>query len=421
MAKLRVLVSSTCYDLEILRSELRPFISSMGYEPVMSEYSDVLFDPRSHIHASCVNDVTGCDMVVVIIGSRFGGVAVPAAFAHLDFAALEQLSTKPAVLDTKERLSVTQVEVLKAVEQSIPVYVFVDEKVMHDHNLYERNKEKSHIIDQVEFPSIQKRETAKYIFEFINFLSHRVTNNSIMPFSRLEEIRSHLSSQWSQMLQRLLMETRTQTRELRRYSDFSERIEDLKAVIMASLSTANIRKTAQGAVQFRSLIGFVSALQNVDNRGLLLSNGTWDKVLREAHIVEIRSPDDSLTCLVLEDGTFYLSRNSRSFFDKLRNDWAPFKDLDPRTREAIVDALLEVPDRMLMLRHMDMDIETYLSWAKKGGRIPADIGSTNICRAIGQKVNLSGQPLVGRLTPGRKAALVAFFSCSMENPARNKK
>lgn len=116
MARLRVFVSSTCYDLDILRSELRPFIVSMGYEPVMSEYSDILFDPRSNAQDSCLKEVAGCDMVVLIIGSRFGGFAVPSAFANVDIAAVEQLSTKSGVLETKDKLSITQVEVLKAVE-----------------------------------------------------------------------------------------------------------------------------------------------------------------------------------------------------------------------------------------------------------------------------------------------------------------
>ncbi|HBE5548536.1 TPA: DUF4062 domain-containing protein, partial [Escherichia coli] len=36
MAGLRVFVSSTCYDLSLLRSQLRIFIQNLGYEPMMS-------------------------------------------------------------------------------------------------------------------------------------------------------------------------------------------------------------------------------------------------------------------------------------------------------------------------------------------------------------------------------------------------
>jgi hypothetical protein len=73
MAELRVFVSSTCYDLSLLRSQLRTFIKSMGYEPIMSDYEDVLYDPRIHTHTSCIDEVKNCDVLILIIGSRFGG------------------------------------------------------------------------------------------------------------------------------------------------------------------------------------------------------------------------------------------------------------------------------------------------------------------------------------------------------------
>lgn len=368
MARLRVFVASTCYDLDILRSELRPFILGMGYEPVMSEYSDVLFDPRSHTHDSCLKEVPGCDVVVLIIGARYGGNAVPSAFDHLDFAQLEQLSTKVGVLEAKDKLSITQLEVLKAVEQSIPVYAFVDDKVFHDHHVYEKNKDKKHIIDSIDFPSIQKKETAKYIFEFINFLSHRITNNSITGFTRLDEIRTHLASQWSQLFQRLLLESRTKTQEAHRYRDFSERIDDLKAVVLASLATPDLRDTAKGAIQFRHLIGFVSSLQFVDHRELLLSNITWDELLKKARIREVRTIGEERVSrqnlyIILDDETFYRARYPSQALDDFRIDWGNFMTLEKPAREAIVSALLEdrATRRFSMLIYVKQNFDEYLS------------------------------------------------------------
>jgi hypothetical protein len=368
MAKLRVFVSSTCYDLDILRSELRPFIIEMGYEPVMSEYADVLYDPRSHTHNSCLKEIPGCDMVVLIIGSRFGGRAIPNALASIDFDVIESQSSKVSLLEMKENLSITQLEILKAVEQSIPVYAFVDEKVLHDHHVFERNKDKKEIIDQIEFPSIQKRDTARYIFEFINFLGHRVTNNSVTGFSRLEDIRVHLASQWSLLFQRLLIEGRTNMQEARRYRDFSERIEDLKAVVLASLATPGLRDTAKGAVQFRHIINFISGLRFIDHRDLLLSDLTWDDLLARARIKEIRTSEDDRgirpdTYLVLDDNTFYRSKFPRRALDEFRIDWSSFQRLDIHAREAIVDALLEDRENrgMSMLVHIDKPIDEYLA------------------------------------------------------------
>ena len=37
MAKPRVFISSTCYDLKEIRSQIREFIFDYGYEPILSE------------------------------------------------------------------------------------------------------------------------------------------------------------------------------------------------------------------------------------------------------------------------------------------------------------------------------------------------------------------------------------------------
>jgi Domain of unknown function (DUF4062) len=366
MARLRVFVSSTCYDLGLLRSELRPFITGVGYEPVMSEYSDVLYDPRTHTHDSCVKEIATCDMVILIIGSRFGGTAVPSTLLNLDLEVLRKLSTKAGVIEFKEKLSITQFEVLKAVEQQIPVYAFVDERVLHDHQVYERNKDKKEVIDNIEFPSIQKRDTAKYVFEFINFLSHRITNNSIVPFTRLDDIRAHLAAQWSQLFQRLLIESRTRAHDERRYRDFSERIEDLKALVLASLATPDLRETAKGALQFRRLIGFVSAFRFINHRDVLLSDRTWEQVMQAAHVVEIRSDGDRMgreALLILEDRTFYKCRYPSRVLEDLGIDWGFFLNLETPAREAIVDALLEDRDRRFMpiISYVRENIDDYLA------------------------------------------------------------
>ncbi len=382
MARLRAFVSSTCYDLDILRSELRPFIASLGYEPVMSEYSDVLFDPRAHTHENCVKEVLACDMVILIIGSRFGGTAIPPAFAQLDLDALQQLSTKPSILEAKERLSITQLEVLKAVEQSVPVYAFVDDKVIHDHHVYERNKDKPEIIDKIEFPSIQKKETARYIFEFINFLSHRITNNSLTSFSNLDEIRNHLLSQWSQLFQRLLQETRNHTKEARRYRDFAEQIEDLKAVVLASIATPDLRVIAKGAVQYRLLISFLSSLRLPDSRATLLSDITFDEVMKQARIVDIREVGagdraiDARLYLVLDDQTFFICRYPQRVIEEMKADWRSFIGLDNDARAAITDALLENREirRFAWLRYVELPIETYLAERASPTSPSTDIG-----------------------------------------------
>lgn len=376
MARPRVFVSSTCFDLGVIRSELRPFISSMGYEPIMSDYSDILYDPRSHTHDSCIKEVPSCDVLILILGQRFGGTATESALESFDFEALMTASGKTAILEDKDKLSITQLEVLKAVENSIPIYAYVDEKVYHDHLVYEKNKHDEEIIARINFPSIQKRETARYIFEFINFLSHRVQNNSIIPYGRLEDIKSNLVSQWSQLFQRLLSENRGRTIEAKRYRDFSERIDDLKAVVLATISGPNMREIAKGAVQFRHLVTFVSCLKFVDHRSILLSEYSWDELLAAARIVEVRVEGTegrtfqrNTAYLVLDDNTFYRSQITVKYIESIESDWQLFLRQTVETRTAITDALLGDSEdgRRPPIMYFDEDINEFLERRKESG------------------------------------------------------
>jgi len=367
VAKLRIFVSSTCYDLGVIRSELRPFITSLGYEPVMSDYSDILYDSRSHTHENCIKEVPNCDMVLLIIGSRFGGTGIPSVLENFDFDTIKDLSSKTTILEEKDKLSITQLEILKAVEQSIPVYAFIDENVLHDHHVYEKNKDKPAVIKEIEFPSIQKKETAKYIFEFINFLTHRTTNNSIAGFSRLDEIKSTLVGQWSQLFQRLLSENRTQRVESKRYLDFSDRLDDLKAVVLASIATPNLRETARGAIQYRHLISFLSGFDVENIRELLASINSWDELLeqlqiKEVKVMEIEDGYRPRMFFVKDDGTFYQSRFPLRSIENIRIDWDSFIEIDKSTREAIIDATLQDRDsrRRRDIRYIPQQLDVYL-------------------------------------------------------------
>lgn len=204
MSAVRVFVSSTCYDLSFVRESLRGFISGLGYEPVMSDYSDILYDPREHTHTSCVKAVESCDLMVLIIGGRYGGKAVREAVSVLDFETLKR-ELQIENLPKNSVFSITQLEFLKATECGIPVYTFIKSDVYTDHKMYQINRNNPHI-DTFEFASVEKPETAKYIFEFINTVRKRSRSNSIFSFDKEVEIEETLKKQWSNYFQKLLKE-----------------------------------------------------------------------------------------------------------------------------------------------------------------------------------------------------------------------
>lgn len=374
MAGLRVFVSSTCYDLSVIRSQLRIFIQNLGHEPIMSDYSDLLYDPRVHTHTSCVDEVATADLVLLIVGSRFGGKTVPEALLKLDFDVLKKESKSTESLSKKENLSVTQLEILKAVESGIPVFTFVDSSVWHDHALYEKNKEKP-IINDISFPSIEKPETASFIFEFINFLRHRARGNSVFTFSKLQDIEDTLRKQWSSLFQKLIQEQRNRAFEAKRLDNLTEQFEDLKTAILTSIGTSNERDVARGVVRFRRLLDFVRALGIKDQSFLFRGQHEWDELLEYAEISSVVDAEElppefayhrrsvgprARMFLVKRDGTFFELRTSPDFFHSLSLEWEAFMELPEETREIIVDALSEMRPGMGPLRYIREPFDYYI-------------------------------------------------------------
>ena len=359
----KVFVSSTCYDLGMAREHIRSFLLELGYEPVMSEYSDVLYDPRLHTHTSCLQDVPNADMVILLVGSRFGGKVIPEALGSINIDNLLNASFDVSVLDNISSLSVTQLEVLKAIDHSVPVFAFVDEKVWHDHLVYERNKD---LVGKISFPSIEKPESAKFIFEFINFLRQRTKGNSVISFSKVEDIESHLRKQWAALFQRLLKEERDQAVEERKIYGLAEQLEELKTAVLSTIGSAQNRDIARGVIKYRRLADFLNGL-NFQNAEILTKNKClFQELLWELGIVSIKAIPDSKrrlgsTALLKADGTFYELRYPEEFLNRVSLDWQSFILLPDESRSVILEALSDMRNMgPSIVRYRDVTFDDYL-------------------------------------------------------------
>lgn len=100
MSRLNIFVSSTCYDLSQIRSDLCDFITALGHHPILSESCDFPIDPHITASENCINVVRNeADIFVLIIGNKYG-----------------------SVLNTGT--SITNTEFLTAVGKNIPIYTF---------------------------------------------------------------------------------------------------------------------------------------------------------------------------------------------------------------------------------------------------------------------------------------------------------
>ena len=75
MARPRVFISSTYYDLRYIRDGIETFIRNIGYEPMLFEKGDIPFHPDKTPEDSCYQEVENADILILIIGGRYGGLS----------------------------------------------------------------------------------------------------------------------------------------------------------------------------------------------------------------------------------------------------------------------------------------------------------------------------------------------------------
>lgn len=213
MASPRVFVSSTCYDLKYIRENIKYFVKTLGYEPVLSEDGAVFFNPEEHTHDSCLSEVPNCQIFVLIIGGRYGGL-----FKGKDS-------------------SITNEEYREAIRKKIPVFALVEQSVYSDHHVYTTNKKNPHIDEtKIQYPSSDNIK----IFEFIDEVRSKSVNNAIVPFRDFFDIELYLKQQWAGMMHSFLVARNEESRVADMMShlvSMNERIEYMSSEIVNSVGS----------------------------------------------------------------------------------------------------------------------------------------------------------------------------------------
>lgn len=273
---------------------------------------------------------------------------------------------KPGIIDKQEKLSVTQYEIFKAIESDIPVYCFVDENVWHDHRVYEENKENADVIKNMKFPSIDKNETAPFIFEFINFMRARTHNNAIYPFAKLEDIEGCLLKQWSNLFQSLLSDSKNKNTTSKQMSQIADQLSDMKALIMSSADkTADSKEIAKGVIKYRLMVTYVDEL--LPSPDLILKEQNWDDLMKACHIVEVRPFEDehmrNRMAIIKTDQTFFLHYFyfNDSKFEENKKLWSDFVIIKKEIKQIIVEAIRDSSNAyMKELKYYNKKFDMYL-------------------------------------------------------------
>ncbi|HEY8931023.1 MAG TPA: DUF4062 domain-containing protein [Mucilaginibacter sp.] len=189
MAKPRVFVSSTFYDLKHIRSSIENFIDGLGYESVLSEKGDIAYNPDIPLDESCYKEVHSCDIFVLIIGGRYGSSA----------SSEGKIETK----DFYTRFeSITKLEYENANNRDIPTYILIEKSVYAEYETFKRNRDNKTII----YASVDSVN----IFVFIDKILSQTRNNPIQQFERHIDIESWLKLQWAGLFKDLIQKRKTQ-------------------------------------------------------------------------------------------------------------------------------------------------------------------------------------------------------------------
>ncbi|MGI2106787.1 DUF4062 domain-containing protein [Shewanella frigidimarina] len=332
MAIPRVFISSTCYDLKHIRENLKYFVKTIGYEPVLSDDGDVYYSVDKNTHDACLTEVSTCQLFILIIGGRYGG-------EH----------------QNKEG-SITNNEYREAVKNKTPIFALVESAVYSDHHTYLSNKKTNPTFyEKITYSSIDNIK----IFGFIDEVRKNSLNNAIVSFNDFSDIESYLKKQWAGMMYDLLAErTRNGNAKItnRLIDDLTIAAKKSEELIKVLLRTTN---TEQIEVEDKiSKIELIAKARSFPNLVETLFNSRYFSMLDLEEFPDptehnywydfLIATNDFVITKDVEDGikTYYLHDNSKTHIE-LGPELDSKKD-DPWFRE--IQSAFEA------LKQVDLDI-----------------------------------------------------------------
>lgn len=315
----RIFVSSTCYDLKYIRENLKHFISSLGYEPILSEEGSVFYDPTKHAQDACLAEVPSCQMLVLIIGGRYGS-----QYKETD-------------------KSITNKEFEKASEAKVPIFSLVERPVYDQYRFWLVNKENAEIDENaIIYPAVDSTK----IFEFIQQVQSASVNNAIILFDDFEGMQSYLKQQWASMTYQFLT-TESQAKKvdetLSAISDMSRKIEFITRQIAKSIETdkadmANVKIKIMDMIESRRhpLLNTLKKIMDLDFiPENILKEESLEMLLRKNHVkIEIKSYEGHKRVRLIHPSGAKSIAIPLSRFDKLKEN---YKEI----RESILSILKE--------------------------------------------------------------------------------
>ena len=198
MAKPRIFISSTFYDLHQIRANIDQFIVDMGYESVRNEEGDIPYGNDERLEEYCYKEIRNVDILINIIGGKYGSPS------------------------SKSDYSITQQELRTALDENKQVYIFIQKDVYYEYRTYLLNKNNA----DTKYKYVDNVNIYKFIEEIFNL----PVNNNIKDFETSSDITRYLKSQFAGLFQRFL-EEQTKLKEASLIRNLQETAKNLDSLV----------------------------------------------------------------------------------------------------------------------------------------------------------------------------------------------
>lgn len=311
MARPRVFVSSTYYDLKHIRSSIERFVESLGFESILSEKGEIAFAPDQPLDESCYREAANADLFVLVIGGRYGSEASSGR------------KKEPASFFDRYD-SITKKEYESATVRDIPIYILIEGGVYSEYQTYLRNKEN----EDVKYAHVDSAN----IFRLIEEILSRPRNNPVHTFERFADIESWLREQWAGMFRELL-QRQSQHKQLATLTSQVAELKEVNETLKTYLEA--VMRGVDRDVSSRLIQSEKKRLDEVKRMDMIRKNDWYEYVSYRTHVpfdvfvdavrkatsldrfAAAATPDPDAQRLILD--TLISSERAREDFNKVRD------------------------------------------------------------------------------------------------------
>lgn len=195
---MKIFLSSTAYDLSDCRALVVDRLEQNGHEVLFHESPTFPARIGLHSHDQCLEAIKESDLVICLVDRRYGGKyagSLLSPFDPLEFSVLG--STKAGkkkrynVTYGLDSLSITWCEIYTAHKEGIPVITFARQRTLDEKETRRRNQ----YVSGFSPAYAEKNE----IFDFLDWITQRKTNNWIAPFISIVDFEKKLHTWMSEL------------------------------------------------------------------------------------------------------------------------------------------------------------------------------------------------------------------------------